>query len=210
MQNSAGSALAWVLMIGLLSYALWRLAQALLDTDNHGTDAKGLVTRAGLLASAGSYAALLLYTFALWTGSQHTSGGNGQLATALAGFVGTRVVSWVLAVVFFAVGVAHVIKALKEGYARYFQATPAVMRIVHPVAKTGLIARGAVFWVIALLFVYRGFSVSGSGGNPGLNAALNFIQSLPAGFILLGLTGAGLVAFSAYSFAEAIWRRIHL
>lgn len=212
LQQSAGDLLAWVLMIGLASYALWRLTQALLDMDNHGTDAKGLAIRAGLLGSAGVYAALTIYTFALWRGSAGDSGGAGSshLATALAGFVGSRVIAWVLAIVFVVVGIAHVVKAVKERYARFFDAGSDKMRIIHPVAKTGLIARGIVFWVVAVLFVYRGVSVGEGSKNPGIGAALEFIQGLPAGTILLFLTGIGLLCFATYSFAEAIWRRIDL
>ncbi len=210
MQHTAGNILAWALMIGLLSYALWRLAQSILDTDNHGSDAKGLAIRAGLLASAGTYSALLVYTFALWNGTQSSSGGRSQLAASLAGFVGTRVIAWALVAVFVGVGAAHIFKAVKKRYARYFDASPRVMEIVHPVARTGLVARGLVFFVIAVLFFYRGVSVGGGGGNPGLAAALGFIQGLPAGHVLLAATGLGLLAFSAYSFSEAVWRRIRL
>ncbi len=209
MQHGAGTTVAWILMVALLSYALWRLAQSILDTDNHGSDLKALAIRAGLLASAGTYAALLAYTFALWNGSQSSSGGHSAVATALAGFVGTRAISWVLVAVFIGVGAAHVFKAVKERYARYFDASLRVMRFVHPLAKGGLVSRGIVFFVIALLFAYRGVSVGG-GGNPGIGAALQFIQGLPAGHVLLAATGLGLVGFAAYSFAEAIWRRIRL
>lgn len=213
LENTAGDLLAWVLIVGLASYALWRLTQAMLDTDNHGHDMKGLAIRAGLLVSAGVYAALTVYTFALWSGSGSGgsgSGGGNQLAATLAGFVGSRVVAWTLAAVFAGVGIAHVAKAVKERYARFFEAGSNEMKIVHPLAKTGLVARGIVFWVIAILFVYRGISVGEGSGNPGLGAALEFIQDLPAGNILLFLTGAGLLCFAAYSFAEAIWRRIDL
>jgi len=43
---------------------------------------------------------------------------------------------------------------------------------------------------------------------PGLEDALNALQSLPYGTFWLGLIGLGLIAFALYSFAEAIWRRI--
>jgi len=210
LENTAGDLLAWILIAGLASYALWRLAQALLDTDNHGTSAKGLAIRAGLLASAGVYAALTVYTFALWSGSGSGGGGGRQLATTLAGFVGSRIIAWALVAVFVAVGTAHIVKALRERYARFFEAGPEAMRFIHPVAKTGLIARGIVFFVVAVLFAYRGFSAGGGTGNPGIGAALEFIQGLPAGDILLFLTGLGLLCFAAYSYAEAVWRRISL
>ncbi|TPW27913.1 DUF1206 domain-containing protein [Pararhizobium mangrovi] len=210
LQNTAGSILAWILIVGLFSYALWRVTQSLLDTDDHGTGAKALAIRGGLLASAFTYAALCIYTFSMWygsTGSSSGSGGSG-VSSFFASIVGAQVVAWCLAIVFAGVGIAHFIKAFKSGYAKFFKASPDKMRIIHPLAKTGLIARGIIFWVIALLFVYRGIDGGQGGGRPGMSAALNFIQGLPFGSILLGLMGIGLVAFAVYSFAEAIWRRI--
>src|SRR5215218_3827618 len=37
--------------IGLAGYALWRFVQGGLDTENKGSDAKGLASRGGMLAS---------------------------------------------------------------------------------------------------------------------------------------------------------------
>lgn len=209
MDNFAGDLLAWLLMVGLLSYSLWRLTQSILDPDNHGAGMKGLAIRSGLLASAGTYAALLVYTFALWQGSRSSSGGDSAFAEKIAGFVGTRYVAWFLVAVFIGVGAAHFIKAIRRTYARYFDAPPPVMAFIHPIARIGLLARGAIFFVTALLFAYRGLN-DGGGSNAGIGAALSFIQGLPAGGILLAIAGLGLLTFALYSFSEAAWRRIDI
>ena len=51
-QQPFGEALLALVALGLVGYAIWRLVQALLDTDHHGTDAKGLAIRGGLIVSA--------------------------------------------------------------------------------------------------------------------------------------------------------------
>jgi hypothetical protein len=43
-----------------------------------------------------------------------------------------------------------------------------------------------------------------------MSDALNFVQGLPFGSILLGLLGLGIIAFAIYSLAEGIWRRINI
>ena len=53
-------------------------------------------------------------------------------------------------------------------------------------------------------------NAEGAEDRPGLEEALNYVQSLPAGAYLLAATGIGLVAFAAYSAIEARWRRIRV
>ena len=84
------------------------------------------------------------------------------------------------------------------------------MAVIHPVAKTGLIARGVVFLVVAFLFALRAVRADGSGEPPDSQQALEFIQSLPAGWALLAAIGLGLVAFAFYSLIEAVYRRINV
>jgi hypothetical protein len=104
---------------------------------------------------------------------------------------------------------AHFLNAWAQKYAENFDAPAARRRLIVPVATTGLAARGAVFAVLAVLCAYRFATASDpSGPPPGIDDALGFIQGLPLGGVLLAATGAGLVAFAAYSFLEAVWRRI--
>jgi hypothetical protein len=205
LSGGAGSVLAYLLIAGFLFHALWRLVQVGFDTDNHGTDAKGLAIRGGLLVSAVIYAALASYTWSLALGAGGGSGGG--WAEILSGFVGARWVSAGLALALAGAGIAHVIKAVRERYAQYLQADANAMKIIHPVAKAGLIARGAVFLVLAFLLVTR--SIQG-GEQASSKAALEFVQGLPLGWLLLSLMGIGLIAFAFYSFIEAVYRRINV
>jgi len=52
-----GKFLLVVMAVGFAGYALWRLAQAALDTEDEGADAKGVVKRASYLARALLYGA---------------------------------------------------------------------------------------------------------------------------------------------------------
>src|SRR5215813_13706921 len=46
-----GRILLGVLTAGLAAYAFWRLMQALLDTDHHGSTVKGIFVRLGMAAT---------------------------------------------------------------------------------------------------------------------------------------------------------------
>jgi hypothetical protein len=83
------------------------------------------------------------------------------------------------------------------------------MRYVRPVSRFGLIARGVAFIEIAALLAISGSSYQAMHP-PGLKDALNGLQDLPAGGIVLMVVALGLIAFSVYSFAEAAWRKINM
>lgn len=206
--GAGGSVIAYLLVVGLVFYSLWRFIQAGFDTDNHGTGAKGLAIRGGLLVSGITYGVLASYSLSLaGVGGVENRGGEGGWADTLAGFVGARWVAAALAIALAGVGVAHLIKAVGKRYARYINADDETMRVIHPIARTGLIARGIIFLVLAFLLATR--SVRG-GEQASSKAALEFVQALPLGWLLLSVMGVGLIAFAAYSFAEAIYRRVDL
>lgn len=209
-QSTAGTVLTPLLIISLGGYSLWRIVQALFDTDDHGVKPAGLAVRAGLLGAAATYGFLMVYTISLWWGSNVSSGGgsgNGFASTAAA-FIGAGPVSLIIAAVFVIVGGAHVWKAVRRKYREHIEASQPVMRWIDVAAVGGLMARGVIFLVIAFLLSRHG--LAGNGEQASLDAALNFIAGLPLGSWLLAATGAGFFLFAAYSFAEAIWRQINV
>src|SRR5688500_13779855 len=68
-----GKGLLVLLALGLAAYALWRLAQAILDRDNEGEGPKGLVKRGANLAKAAWYGILCGLTVSTLVG-----GGSGD------------------------------------------------------------------------------------------------------------------------------------
>ena len=211
LQQPFGRVLVLMMIAGLGGFVLWRLVQSLLDTDDHGWSAKGLSVRVGLLSSAATYALLAFYALSLldlWRG-----GGQGEFSAAdrIAVWFSLKPVLLTASLVIAGVAIAHVYKAATRRYADHFDTTEEVMRLVHPVSIIGLAARGMVWGVIALLLFLRFLQTSPPAGEPpGIKAALSYIQGLPGGQWLLGATGVGLLLFAAYSFSEAVWRRINV
>ena len=61
-----------------IGYVAWRATQAIRDTDDHGTDAKGLAVRGGLAVSAVTHTLLAVFAISLIIGS---GGGGGDGGT---------------------------------------------------------------------------------------------------------------------------------
>ena len=208
-----GRVLVLIMVAALAGFVLWRLVQSLLDTDDHGWSPRGLSVRVGLLSSAATYTLLAFYALSLldlWRGG---GSGPGKLSAAdhIAAWFSLKPVLLAAALVIAGVAIAHFYKAATRRYADHFDTTEEIMRLVHPVSIIGLVARGAVWAVIALLLSLRFLKASPPHGEPpGIKAALNHIQGLPGGQWLLGATGVGLILFAAYSFSEAAWRRINV
>lgn len=209
-----GYVLIGIVVAGLLAFAAWRALQAIRDVDHHGTDFKGLVIRGGLFAGGLVNAALAFFALGLLVSGLRSSGGSGDgktkdLLAQLLSFEHSNLLIYLIALIPLGVGIAHIIKGWKATFEKYFEADDEVMRYVRPVSRFGLIARGVVFIEIAVLMAVSG-SVYQATNPPGMKEALDALQNLPAGGVLLMLMALGLIAFSVYSFSEAAWRRIEM
>lgn len=208
-----GNVMVGILVIGLLAFAAWRVLQATRDVDNHGRELKGLVIRTGLLVGGITYGALAFFALGLLISALKSSGGSGgqtkDLLATLLSWDHSNLLVYLMALVPLGVGIAHIIKGWKASFEKYFEADEEVMRYVRPVSRFGLIARGVAFIEIAALLAISGSSYQAMHP-PGMKDALNGLQDLPAGGIVLMVVALGLIAFSVYSFAEACWRKINM
>ncbi|CAB1402237.1 DUF1206 domain-containing protein [Pseudomonas granadensis] len=208
-----GYFLVGLVVAGLLAFAAWRVLQATRDVDHHGKDLKGLVIRAGLLAGGMVNGALAIFALGLLVSGIRSSGDSGgQTKDWLAHLLSwdhSNLLVYLIALVPLGVGIAHIIKGWKATFEKYFEADEDVMRYVRPVSRFGLIARGVVFIEIAVLLAVSG-STYQAMDPPGMKEALDALQNLPAGWLILIVMALGLMAFSVYSFSEAFWRKINM
>ncbi|MHC8338675.1 DUF1206 domain-containing protein [Pseudomonas sp. HLT2-19-2] len=209
-----GYVLVGLVVAGLLAFACWRVLQATRDVDHHGKKLKGLVIRAGLLAGGVVNGALAFFASGLLIGGIRSSGNSGgeqtkDLLAYLLSWEHSNVLVYLVALIPLGVGIAHIIKGWKSSFEKYFEADEDVMRYVRPVSRFGLIARGVVFIEIALLLIISGSNYK-TMDPPGMKDALDALQNLPAGGVILMVMSLGLIAFAVYSLSEAVWRKINM
>lgn len=207
LEQPFGKVLLAIVALGLVGYSAWRLVQSLRDVDGHGSDAKGLAIRGGLLVSAISYAALALFAVQLLLG---TGGGGSSRQDWTARLLAQPAGQWLVGAVGVAVagaGIAQLIKGWTRRYRRHLKAPAQRMRWIDPISRYGLLARGVVFLIIGGFFMVAAYQADPSEAG-GLAQALRALQQQPYGSYLLLAVALGLLAFAVYSFVEAAYRRL--
>ncbi|RYZ40548.1 MAG: DUF1206 domain-containing protein [Myxococcaceae bacterium] len=206
-----GIVLLSVLVVGLLGYVVWRFAQAFADTEDKGSDAKGLATRAMYFFSGALYASLALFALKTVLGASQgrSKGTQGWTATLMEQPFGRVLVALVgLGIIGFAVKQFHT--AWKAKFLEKLTLTGLAAQQRHwveRVSRFGIAARGVVFSVIGI-FLVRSAVDANPGEAKGLAEALAVVARQPAGDVLLGVVAAGLVAYAAYLFLQARYREL--
>ncbi|QRN98617.1 DUF1206 domain-containing protein [Archangium violaceum] len=212
-QETWGTVLLAVVAVGMVGYVLWRVVQAWMDPDGKGTGAKGLVTRAGYLVSAGVYAFLAMAAFRLVLGT----GGVGRHGDQSAQTWTARLMSQpfgqalvaVVGLVIAGVGIWQAYKAWKEKFRdklRLDGMPPRQAEWAVRVSKLGILARGLVFVMMGVFLVQAALTANPRRAH-GLDGALATLAAQPYGTVLLALAAAGLVAYAIYMALEARYRR---
>lgn len=197
--------------IGLAGYALWRFVQAILDPENKGSDPKGLAKRGSMLASGIGYAGLALLAARIVSGS--SSGGGSGSQEAAAGLMDKPFGRWLVVLA----GIAVIVSALYQIYEAYTkkfrkrlkleEMNPDEERLATRTGQVGLAARGVAFLVSGWFLIQAGLRYDPNQAR-GLGGALEALASQPYGPWLLGLVALGLIAYGAYSFLQARYRKI--
>ncbi len=208
------SRLLLVLMaIGLAGYALWRFVQAALDPENKGTDPKGLAQRGMMVVSGIVYGGLAITAARMASGGSGSSAGGEGSQGMTANLMTKPFGRWLVVLAGLAVIVAGFYQ-LKEAYTKKFRERLKLQemnadeqRMATHTGQMGLAARGIVFLITGWFLIQAGLRFDPSQAR-GLGGALETLASQPSGPWLLGLVALGLVAYGAYSFLEARYRRI--
>jgi hypothetical protein len=200
--------------IGLAGYALWRFVQGGLDTENKGSDAKGWVKRLSMVASGVVYAGLALAAARIASGGRAGGiGGGGGTQGLTADLMSKPFGRWLVVLAGIAVIVSGFYQ-LYDAYSKKFRNRLKLQemsadeeRLATRTGQAGLAARGVVFLVSGWFLIQAGLRFDPSEAQ-GLGGALEALARQPSGPWLLGLVAAGLIAYGAYSFLQARYRRI--
>lgn len=204
--------LLWLILLGLVSYALWGLIRAVFDPLHKGTDMKGLLARAGYLVSAATYASFALPTYELIRGASHTAGANStvQFVSKIMSMPAGRFLVGAIGVAAIVAGIYQIYTAIKMNFDEVFKPyalSAKQLRIARQLGRYGTIARGVVFGLVGFFIALAAYQAN-PGRARGFDGALDYLAKQPYGLWLLGIVAIGLIAFGLYSFMGAAWFRL--
>lgn len=204
LDSSWGKLLLGIMALGFLGYGIWRLSEAVIDTEGHGSDAKGAGLRVAGAVSAAIHLGLALTaaTLALGGGSSASGSTEEKAATALSLPGGQTAMSLVAAVLVVA-GLYQLLKALKGDLLKHLDREAARQAWVTWVGRAGYAARGIVFAIMGV-FLWQAARSSDASQAGDMGEALS---SLPS--TLQMVVAAGLILFGVFSLLEARYRRIN-
>jgi hypothetical protein len=205
-QGGASQVALFVIAVGLLAYGAWRCAEAALDLEGAGDDAKGLGARALHGLSGVVHVLLGLLALGLTFGLVGPGGGGGggeDTATGwLLGLPGGEVLLRVIALGFMLGGLAQGWSAYRLKFLKQLEPQAAGKSWVRWVGRLGYAARGVVFVLIGVL-LWRAAAAHDPQQAGGVGEALGSLSGWPQVLVALGL---GL--FGVFSIVQALYRRI--
>lgn len=207
------TALLWLLAVGLLGYAVWRLLQGALDPENKGHDPKGMIQRGAMIAAGLIYGGLALAAFRMASGAGGAEAGGGGQQGFTAELMTKPFGRWLVALAGLGViisGLHQISNGWTEKFRKHFKTQEMdanEQRLATQTGKLGLIARGIVFLMSGWFLIQAALRFDPSQAR-GLGGALETLAAQPYGPWLLAIVALGLIAFGAYSILLARYRRI--
>jgi hypothetical protein len=204
-----GKIILGILAFGLLGYAIWRMIQAIKDTEHKGTETKGLIKRIGYGISSLTYAAFTVYVVMLITGS--SSGGGDGGGDSRQFFVNKLLEQpfgqWLVGIV----AVIIIIRGLMQIYSGYSgkfnndikdaQVDDKVRNTYNLGGKAGYISRGIVFCIIGYFFIQAALKANPNEAQ-GTDGVFSFLNA-SGGPWLMGLIALGLLLYGLFMFVRA-------
>ncbi|MEQ8558934.1 MAG: DUF1206 domain-containing protein [Henriciella sp.] len=204
-ENQAGGrVLLLALAFGLFLYALWRFQQAILDTDNEGADAKGILARLGMMSSGTSYLLVGVAAFAITRG-KNEGGGGGKTEETAKWLMEQPYGSWAVALAGLAligIGCAQIWRAKSGQWKKHIDLSGWAGQLTGLIAF-GIAGRGVLFAVVGGFLLIGGISADQSDVK-GLAATLGWIRFQPFGFWLFFASAAAIGIYGIYSAVQSL------
>ena len=209
-QQPGGKILLTLMAIGLFGYAFWRLLRAAVghgpeETDDGKERLKGLV-------SGIAYASLFVTCLAILFGSSG-SGGSGSPDKATGGVLGWpggQFIVGIAGLVLIGVGLYQGYEGVKKKFlekSKTEQMSEKTEKAFTALGVAGHLARMVIFVLIGYFLLKAAIDFDPDKA-VSVDGALAAVAKASYGKVLLGIVAAGMVAFGAYSVADARYRRV--
>ena len=208
--SGGGTVLLWLLAIGMLLYAAWRVVSALLPG---GHDAKAWAHRIGYIASAVMYVTFAITAIALARRTPTNANGNKKVTDISASFMTHglgRFVIGVVGVIVIAVGLYRVSKGLKmdvDDELDMSGVSPVRRRWTERLGAVGEVGRGIGFALVGF-FLLRSAMTYDPNEATGLDGALRRLAVNSWGVFDVAIVGIGFVAYGIFCLTTFTHRRL--
>jgi hypothetical protein len=209
-QQSGGKILLVLMAIGLFGYAFWRLLRAAVghgpeETDDGKERLKGL-------ASGLAYTSLFITCLSILVGSS-SSGGSGSPDKATGGVLGWpggQVIVAIAGLVLIGVGLYQGYDGVKKKFlekSKTEEMSEKTEKVFTLLGIAGHLARMVIFALIGYFLIKAAIDFDPDKA-VSVDGALAALGKASYGPLLLGIVAAGMIAFAAYSIADARYRRV--
>ncbi|MDC0658173.1 DUF1206 domain-containing protein [Leisingera sp. SS27] len=198
-----GTAVLVLIALGMFAYAAWRAVDSIWDLEDYGNTAKGLIARAGMIATGLVHLGLGLLAITVLLGRSEGLGKTDLANRLLASPAGQTAMGTAGALTL-AAGGYYLYKAWTEGYRSHLKGNPTTLHL-NLVLKAGMAANGAATGIIGLLMVQAAAFASRSQAG-GLGTAFDWLQDRTYGQLLVTFLCIGLLGFALVCFVNAAWR----
>jgi hypothetical protein len=208
--STGGTALLWLLAIGMLLYAAWRVVSALLPG---GTDAKAMAERIGFVASAVIYTTFAISAIALARRTPGTPDGNKKVTDISASIMthtAGRLVIGVLGVIVIAVGLYRISKGVTLDVKDELDMSgmsAARVRWTERLGAVGEFGRGIGIGLVGF-FLLRSAITYDANQATGLDGALRRLAVESWGVAVVVVVGIGFAAYGIFCLATFSHRRL--
>jgi hypothetical protein len=217
-ESAGGGIVLAIMALGFIGYGVWRLADAALDSEGRGTDAKGIAKRVGGAVSGVIHLAFAWVSIklALGTGGSAGQAASGSASGSGGGSGGAEqgaatalslpfggVLLMIAAALLFGVGAYQIVKAVKLGFLKHLDPAASRYEWVHWLGRIGFTARGIVF-AMSAVFLWRAAAASNADAAGATEQALDAFPPW-----LRFLVAGGFFLFGVFSLVEARYRKIN-
>ena len=209
-QQRFGHALLLLTAVGLGGYALWRLAQALVGhTPEYGRHSA--LDRVGAVGSCLAYTAFAVLAVGVLRGTDGSSSAKTKQTTAdVFDWPAGRELVGAVGLLFIGIAIYQAYLGLSKKvleYSKTGQMRAGVLRAFTAIGVIGLVARAVAFALIGIFVLKAAIDYTPKDA-VGIDGALARLPQHTYGTTALIVVAAGLIAFGAYSIADARFRKI--
>ena len=209
--SPGGSALLWILALGLLIYAAWRVASAVLPGKQA---AMTWIKRAGFIITAVIYVALAATAVSLSRSRASAADSDTQITTfsgRIMSHTAGQFVVGVVGLIVIAVGVYSLRTAAKRDVADELDLSGMSRenrQLTKSLGVVGELGRGTATALVGFFLVRAAITYDASEAT-GLDGALHRLALQPWGRIVVALVAIGFIAYGAFCLKTVPHRRLH-